>query len=445
MAKLKIFVSLILCVLLFTFCVSCTPSYGDEDDFIEKPIYEQVINTTNNIATKSIYSNTNLKFIFYKYDGTPCRINENILLNRMNDGVDQFISLNVHTTEISSYVQDLVNTFIDIMGMNGKEKPLVAIEDFLFGRKFIALQMGKYNDTVNAQIELVDNDSTPLFSYSDDGQEIVDFKGGWGAVKYSDFLNFQQSATIDYLKNFDLLNNIFNVWELPFNKTEAVDIADSKMVDYNSKSVYNYELTYNKDSIINMLKTQFEFYISESFKDNKEDYDYVKGYYDKYVNVLLGLFTIGDFKINVLVDENSRILHTDTSWNVKFEINISQIENIMQDEGFPEENITAVVSILNIVNSAFIGCSNKAKGNFEFGFELKHVEDYDYDNISLDKTSSVFTEYDENEPGRVTIEYIYDNEIERNRWEFVNIPSKVNELYNNDQEAEEDFDGEIQN
>ena len=112
MAKFKIFVSFILCVLLFTFCVSCTPSYGDEDDFIEKPIYEQVINTTNNIATKSIYSNTNLKFIFYKYDGTPCRINENILLNRINDGVDQFISLNVHTTEISSYVQDLVNTFI---------------------------------------------------------------------------------------------------------------------------------------------------------------------------------------------------------------------------------------------------------------------------------------------------------------------------------------------
>ena len=437
----KLFLIILLIFSVLTSLLACTNN--EQDKYTEKESYQVIIDNTNNQPVKSVNTVTNVKFVFYKYDGTPCRITENINLNRIVDEQRQYIYLEAQTSEISKYVQDLVNAVVSFMQMSGNEKPLVAMQDYLFGRKFVALKAGKYLDTVNAQVELVEKAEMPTFNYSDDGQELVDFKAAWGAVKYSDFVEFQDTAEVEYIKDFDVLGNMFDVFTLPFDWSKSVDVFDNQPMEYNGVELTAYNLTLSSTEIINFIKKKAQFFISEFLKDNQEDFDFVNGIYNRNIDKLLGMFSIGHFNQLAYIDEANRLQHTETSWQIDLNLDISVIKDILLSEGVSQENVDQVIRMLDLLNSTFISNSTKQKGKFEFSLLFDIKEDYSYDNISIDTNDSIFTDFASNELGRYTIQYVYDEEKNSKRWIPFNIPQKLQEMLDDDKEPDIDKDDEI--
>lgn len=425
MKKLKFAFIVLLLVSIFSTLIGCT---NEPDDLPDKPNYQEVIANTNSSTNKEIVTNANVKFVFYKHDGTPCRISENFLLNRVNDGQSQYMYLEAETAEISKYVQDLVNTVVGLMQMSGNEQPLVALKDYLSARKYLTLRTGKHNDTVNAQVELVDVNSEPNFEFSDDGQEIVDFEAAWGAAKYSDFLRFQQTADVDYVKNFAVLDTLYKTISLPFDWSKAVDSLDSKPVQFGDAEFVCYDLTISSDEIKNFIKSQIQFYMSEFLVDDQENFDFMNGLYNRHVDTVLALFDIGEYKQRSYVDDNNRIVHNEVSWQITFKFDFEVLKNVLLAEGVEQTDVDQIIDMLELVNTTFISNSSKQSGLFEFGLLFEIVEDYSYDSAIIDLNDSIFTAFEVDEAGRYTIEYKYDEEKERDRWIPVNIPNKLKEM-----------------
>lgn len=433
MRKLKYLFIVLFLIVVMVALLACTTN--DDEILPDKPQYQTILENTNSSQNKAIDTNATVKFVFYKPDGTPCRIAEKFSLNRSTNGQSQYLYVEAETAEISKYVQDLVGAIVALMQMSGNEKPLVAIQDYLFARKFIALKAGKHNDTVNAQAELVEKDMSPQFVFSDDGQEIVDFKAAWGAAKYSDFLDFQQTASIDYVKEFDVLSTVYDVMSLPFDWTRAVDSLDSNPVQFNNNKFIGYNLSLSSDEIKNFVKSQMQFYISEFLGDNKEDYDFVNGIYSRNIDTILNLFEIGDFKQLSYVDNNFRLIHTETSWQIIFKFDFQVFKDILIAEGVEKENVDQIIGMFELINSTFIGNSSKQAGHIEFGLLFDIKEDYSYDGVAINLQDSIFTDFAAEESGRYTIEYAYDEERESDRWIPVNVPSKLKELLDADSQS----------
>lgn len=423
MRKFK-YLATVLFLIIVIFALLACNSNGD-DILPDKPQYQTILQKTNESQNKAIDTNANVKFVFYKPDGTPCRIVENFFFNRSTDGHSHYLYAEAETTEISKYVQDLVSAIVALMQMSGNEKPLVAIQDYLFTRKYIALKAGKHNDTVNAQVELVEKDMSPQFVFSEDGQEIVDFKAAWGAAKYSDFLDFQQTASVDYVKEFDLLGTVYDVISIPFDWTKAVDSIDNKPVQFNNYEYMAYNLSFSDEEIKNFIKSQMQFYIAEFLGDNQEDYDFVNGLYSRNIDTIMSLFEIGNFKQLSYVDDDFRLVHTETSWQIVFKFDFQVFRNILLGEGVNQEDVDQIISIFDLINSTFIGNSSKQTGHIEFGLLFDIKEDYSYDSVVINLNDSIFTDFDAEESGRYTIEYVYDEEREADRWIPVNVPGAL--------------------
>lgn len=432
MKKSNLFLIILLIFSFSTSLFACTNN--DQENYAEKEPYQVIIDNTNKASTISVDTKANIKFVFYKYDGTPCRITEDFNFNRLANEQYHYMCLEAQTSDISKYVQDLVNAVVSLMQMTGNEKPLVAMQDYLFGRKYIALKAGKYLDSVNAQVELVEQNKQPTFEFSDDGQELVDFEAAWGGAKYSEFLEFQNTAEVDFIKNFDVLGSMFDVFNLPFDWSKAVDAFDNKPVELNGNELTAYNLTLSNDEIRGFIKQQIQFYIFEFLKDNQEDLDFVNGIYNRNIDKILGMFSIGDFNQLAYIDANNRLQHTETSWQVGLNLDFSVVKDILLSEGVSQEDVDQIISMFELINTTFIGNSTKQKGKFEFSLLFDIKEDYSYENISIDGNDSIFTDFDANEPGRYTIQYVYNEEKESKRWTPVNVPQKLQDMLEDDEQ-----------
>ena len=146
------------------------------------------------------------------------------------------------------------------------------------------------------------------------------------------------------------------------------------------------------------------------------------------------MFSIGDFNQLAYIDANNRLQHTETSWQVGLNLDFSVVKDILLSEGVSQEDVDQIISMFELINTTFIGNSTKQKGKFEFSLLFDIKEDYSYENISIDGNDSIFTDFDANEPGRYTIQYVYNEEKESKRWTPVNVPQKLQDMLEDDEQ-----------
>ena len=432
---LKKFVIFLLLASLIGCLFACNDNNDDEN--LTKEAFLTAVSNTENASIKAVDSKYDIKFIFYEANGTPCTVHERITLNRINDGQSLYLDGTVKTIELGSFISDTLNSFSGLMGELTAEPAFIAMINFMTGIDYVAFRASVHEQSANLQLERVAAAEQPVYNFSDDGKEFLDLKSGWFGASYSEFQTFQAESEYKVLREFDLFDTAMMLSLIPLDWTKAVDSADAQKVDYNGVQANQYRLAVNKDVIIPFVRSTIEQGMSELFGIDKEFYDEINGYYNRHADRVTSMFTVPDHTVVAYTDENNRLIHTESNWDLKFSININDMAEIMRAEGAKEEDITSLTSVLSVANTMFIGSSNQLKGQFEFGIKLTVTENYSYENVIIDKTSSIFTPYDADIPGRYTVGIVVDEENGGHKYVETNVPSAVAE-YQAQKKAEEE-------
>ena len=418
--------------------VACLFACNDNEDgeTLVKEAFATAVANTDNANVKQINSNFDLKFIFYDASGVPCTIHENLALRRINDGQTQYMDGSIKTVELGGYIADLLNMASGSLGELTQEPAFMAMLNFINGIDYVTFRAALHEDSVNVQLERVPATEQPQYNFSDTGAEMLELKGGWFGASYAEFKTFQAESDFKVMREFDLLDTVMMLSLLPADWSKAVDSADAQKVDYNGVEANQYRLALNRDVIIPFVRSTIEQGMLDLFGEDQEFYNELNGYYTRHADKVVDMFTVPDHTVIAYTDASNRLMHTESNWDLKFSINVDEIVAIMREEGVKEEEITEFSSVLTLANTLFFGSSNQLKGEFEFGFKITITEDYAYDNISIDKSTSLFTPYEQTVPGRYTFGITKDDKGEY-KYVETNVPSAVAE-YKAQKKAEEE-------
>lgn len=407
----KIIVSIIILSLSFAF-VGCD---SDTNESAPKPSFETALNNTASAEVKQFGTKFNAAFIFYDNAGKPCRIEEQLTLNRKDDGTVQMLYGELETVELSEYAAAFLSAINAL-------QPLGEVYRFARNETYIAARAALYDDTANGQVRLCEIDSEPVFEFAEDSSDLLEFEGAWGAVKYSDFVTFKNDIEIEPVQEVDVLDVVFSPLVLPLDWTTVTDNADGKTTTINGQKLYSYDLVFSSDDVIEYAKSLIVEYIDILLKeDDPEAYEEVMGLYERYVDMFVSMLTVQNYRIIAYADENGRLISQDTTFGLKFIISDSQIVTILRNEGVDEEFIGTVEDLLPIIHT-FLTNSTNEKGKFEFELLLSLSETFDYTQFEYDLDDEIFASFDEDYPQRVIASVYYDDEREGYRWTTENIP-----------------------